>query len=501
MQPAGTGMTAVDTAIIVAYLGVVLLLGAYFFGKQKSLSDYFLARRNIPWWAAAFSAIATITSAVSFLGAPGQAFSSDLRFLQYRLGSPLAFFLVGWIMIPFFYRLRLFSIYEYLEQRFDLKTRLVASGQFILLKTLFLGIAIYAPSLIFERMTGLPLFWTVVLTGLFVTFYTTFGGIKAVIWTDTLQLGIVFGGLYAAGAVIAERTGGVATVLRFASEHGKLRFLDFSTSFTDEFTVLGGVLGGTFILLSQYGVNQAELQKLLTTSSIGQSRGALAVSMVVTALVGLTYFLVGAGLYVFYTQDPSRGAAGLTPDRIFPKFIVEELPVGLRGLLLAAVSAAAMSTISSILNSLTTVITTDFAGRLGSRQPGVGMARRITFGLGVLCTFAALYAERFGNMLVTATKLQNTLGGSLTGAFLLGMTVKRANAHGAFSGLVLGTGGALLLAFLSDVSWVWHGLVAAVIAYGGGYFLSLQRPAPGDGVRQRLVWRPGHVHQTTVVTQ
>lgn len=487
-------MTTLDITIVVCYLAAVLLLGAFFFGKQKSLSDYFLGHRNIPWWAAAFSGIATITSAVSFLGAPGQAFSGDLRFLQYRLGTPLAFFIIGWIMIPFFYSLGVYSIYEYLEQRFDLKTRLLASGQFFILKSLFLGIAIYAPSLIFERMTGLPLVWTILLTGVFVTFYTTFGGIKAVIWTDTLQLGIVFAGLYAVASVIAGRVGGVSAVLRIAEANNKLRFFDFSTDFTSEFTVLGGLFGGTFILLSQYGVNQAELQKVLTTSSVAQSRGALASSMVVTSLVGLTYFLIGAGLFVFYTQDSSRSVAGLNADRIFPKFIVEELPTGLRGLLLAAVAAAAMSAVSSILNSLTTVITTDFVGRLGSRKPSVLTARWITFGLGLLCTIAALYADRFGNMLITATKLQNTLGGSLTGVFLLGMTSKRANARGAFPGLVLGTICALLLSTFSNVSWLWHGLVAAVIAFAAGYLLSLLSPAPSLTIQKQLVWRPGHLN-------
>jgi solute:Na+ symporter, SSS family len=484
-------MTGLDTAIVVAYLAAVLLLGACFFGRQKSLSDYFMGHRNIPWWAAAFSGIATITSAVSFLGAPGQAFSGDLRFLQYRFGTPFAFLIIGWIMIPFFYRLGVFSIYEYLEKRFDLKTRLVASGQFFVLKALFLGIAIYAPSLIFERMTGFPLAWTILLTGLFVTLYTTFGGIKAVIWTDTLQLGIVFGGLYAVGQAIAHRAGGAASVLRIAEASGKLRFFDFSTDLNTEFTVLGGLFGGTFILLSQYGVNQAELQKMLTTSSVRQSRGALASSMVVTSLVGLTYFLIGAGLFVFYSQPGARSVAGVTPDRIFPKFIIEELPAGLRGLLLAAVAAAAMSAVSSILNSLTTVITSDFVGRLGSRKPGVTAARWITFGLGLLCTVAALYADRFGNMLITATRLQNTMGGSLTGVFLLGMTSRRANGPGAFAGLIAGTVCALLLANYSRVSWVWHGLAGAVIAYVGGYLMSLAAAAPAQTVQQQLVWRPG----------
>jgi solute:Na+ symporter, SSS family len=483
-------MTTLDYSILVLYIAAVMCVGAFFFGKQKSLTEYFLGHRNIPWWAAACSGIATVMSAVSFLGAPGQAFKSDLRFLQYRLGTPFALFIIGWIMIPFFYRLRLFSIYEYLEKRFDLRTRLLASAQFLLLKALFLGIAIYAPSLIFVQMTGFPLVWIVVFTGLFITVYTTFGGVKAVIWTDTLQLAILFGGLFTAAAVVARRAGGVSAVWSLAEANHKLRFFDFSLDATSEFTVLGGILGGTFVLLAQYGVNQAELQKVLTTSSIPRCRLALFSSMVVSMFVGFLYFLIGAALWVFYSQNPLKGAAGLNPDRIFPKFIIEELPAGIKGLLMAAVASAAMSAVSSILNSLTTVATSDLYGRLSGRKPGVGTARWITVGIGVACTCAALYVDRLGNMLVAATRLQNVFGGSLTGVFLFGMTCKRANKTGAFYGVLAGTSGVLLVSAMTNISWLWHGLIAAGLAYGSGYALSLTSAAPDAEVQERLVWRP-----------
>ena len=150
-------MTPLDITILAAYFLGVVCLGSVFYRGQKSLADFFLAERNIPWWAAAFSGIATILRAISFLGAPGQAFKSDLRFLQYRLGTPIALLLIGWVMIPFFYRLRVFSIYEYLEQRFDLRTRLLGGVQFFILKTLYLAISIYAPALLFVQMSGLPL--------------------------------------------------------------------------------------------------------------------------------------------------------------------------------------------------------------------------------------------------------------------------------------------------------------------------------------------------------
>lgn len=482
-------MTPLDYGIVAAYVCAVTIVGSLCFRGQKSLSDFFLGRRNIPWWAAAFSGIATVLSAVSFLGAPGQAFKSDLRFLQYRLATPVAVFVIGWIMIPFFYRLRVFSIYEYLELRFDLKTRLIAGAQFFVLKALFLGIAIYAPALLFVQMTGWPLVWVVLAIGLFTTLYTTMGGIKAVIWTDTLQLAILFGGLAVAAAVVLERTGGVSVVRDAALSHGKLRFFDFSLDFHDEFTVWGGILGGIFVLLSQYGVNQAELQKMLTTASVNRSRVALISSMTVASLVGLAYFLIGAGLFVFYAQHPEKHAAAMNPDRVFPRFIIEELPAGVRGLIMAAVSAAAMSAISSILNALTTVVTSDFYSRLSGRKAGVATARWLTLALGAVCTLSALYADRMGTLLVAATRLQNFFGGSLTGAFLLGMTLKRANGAGAFWGVVIGTVGVIALAACTSVSWMWHGVFAAALAYGSGWLISRLTSEP-RAETSGLVWDP-----------
>jgi SSS family solute:Na+ symporter len=482
-------MSTLDYAILAAYLCAVILVGSLCFRGQKSLSDFFLGQRNIPWWAAAFSGIATVLSAVSFLGAPGQAFKSDLRFLQYRLATPVAIFVIGWIMIPFFYRLRVYSIYEYLEARFDLKTRLVASTQFFVLKVLFLGIAIYAPSLLFVEMTGLPLAWVVIGIGLFTTLYTTIGGVKAVIWTDTLQLLILFGGLAVSAWVILERTGGAAAVRAVAESQHKLRLFDFSLDPRIEFTFWGGLIGGIFVLLSQYGVNQAELQKMLTTSSVERSRIALISSMTVASLVGLVYFLIGAGLFVFYSQHPEKHALGMNPDRVFPRFIIEELPPGIKGILMAAVAAAAMSAISSVLNAITTVLTSDFYNRLSGRQASVSTARWLTLAVGIGCTAAALYVDRLGNLLVAATRLQNFFGGSLTGAFLLGMTLRRANGMGAFWGVVIGTCGVIVLAASTSISWMWHGLFAAALAYGSGWALSRLGPPP-EAKTATLVWSP-----------
>ncbi|MFN9457685.1 MAG: sodium:solute symporter family transporter [Acidobacteriota bacterium] len=466
-------MHAIDSAIVVAYLLGVFALGSLFFRGQRSLADYFLGQRQMPWWAAAFSGIATILGAISFLGAPGQAFHSDLRFHQNRLGPPLADVLDGRVILPCDYRLQVFSIYEYLESRFDLRTRLWGGGQFFLLKFFYLSIGLYAPSLLFVEMTGLPLWLIVIGTGCFITLYTTLGGIKAVIWTDTLQLLILLAGLTSTGYLIALSTGGLGQVWNAAAAAGKLRLWDLSVDWETEYTILNGILGGALVLLSQYGVNQAELQKMMTTDTVQRARLALICTMTIAALVGAVYFLIGAGLWVFYHDHPEKSLANVPTDRIFAKFILEELPPGFRGLLLAAVASAAMSAASSVLNSLATVASSDFLGRLSSTSMNVTRARYLTAAIGLSATLLALGVHHFGNILVLSTKLQNFFGGSLTGAFLLGMTSTRATAAGAFWGMILGTASIIALAKLAHVSWLWHGLFAAAIAYGGGYAISL----------------------------
>ena len=293
------GMTGLDYGVIAAYLFLIVAIGSRFSSRQTSLKEFFLGSRNIPWWAAAFSGIATIVSAAAYLGAPGQAFQSDLTFLQYRLATPLAVAIICLLLIPFFYRLDLFTAYEYLERRFDLKTRLLASILFVLLKCFYLGIVFYAPALMAAEMSGLPVWGIVLGTGLLTTAYTLMGGIRAVIWTDTLQLFVLLGGLavsiYALGAKL---DGGIWQVLTRASAAGKLRFFDFSTSFETEFTIWGGLIGGTFFMVSQYGVDQAEIQRFLTTSSVRKSQMAVLSSMLAATVVGLLLFLVGSALFV-----------------------------------------------------------------------------------------------------------------------------------------------------------------------------------------------------------
>lgn len=465
-------MTLLDYGVVALYILIIFSMGTFFFRRQKSLKEYLLADRSIPWWAAGFSGIAI--SANSLLGGPGQAFKSDLSFLQYRLALPIAITINCLIIIPTFYRLELYSVYEYLERRFDLKTRLFASTLFVLLKCVYLGIVIYAPALVVAQMTGISLPIIILTIGFIATVYTTLGGIRGVVWTDVLQMCVLIGGVAAASYIVLSRIdGGIADVYRVASAEGKLNYFNFSTSFTEEFTIWGGIIGGTFIMLTQNGVDQSEVQRFLTTSSLKKSQLAVASSMLMGALFGLVFFFLGAALYVFYLQAPEKNGFAINPDGIFPKFIVEELPAGITGLVIAGVFSAAMSAISAVLNSLSTVTLSDFYTRLTHRPTSTRQARYVTIGFGIFCTLLALYVNRLGTILVASTKLTTFFGGTLAGIFLLGMLVKRATGTGAFLGALTGFVGVLLLARFTPISYMWYGAFSAGVAFLSGSLYSL----------------------------
>lgn len=472
-------MRLLDYTVVGLYILTIFLMGSYFFRKQKSLKDYLLADRSIPWWAAGFSGIAI--SANSLLGGPGQAFKADLGFLQYRLALPIAIAVNCLILIPTFYRLELYSVYEYLERRFDLKTRLFASTLFVLLKCVYLGIVIYAPALVVAQMTGWNLLAIIAIIGFGATVYTTLGGIKGVVWTDVLQMCILLGGVFAAIYIVLSRVdGGFANIISTASTTGKLNYFNFSTDLTTEFTVWNGIIGGAFIMLTQNGVDQSEVQRFLTTSSLRKSQLAVASSMLMGALFGLLFFFLGAALFVFYSQSPEKGGLNTPPDQIFPKFIVEELPAGITGLVIAGVFSAAMSAISAVLNSLSTVTLSDFYGRLSGREASTRLARLATVGFGIGCTILALFVNNLGTILVASTRITTFFGGTLAGIFLLGILNKRANSTGAFFGALTGFAGVILLSYLTDVSYMWYGFFSATLAFLSGSIYSLFFAAPSE---------------------
>jgi solute:Na+ symporter, SSS family len=478
-----------DFIIIGLYFVGTFAIGLYFSGKQQSLKDFFLGGRNVPWWGAAASGIATIVSGVSFLGGPGLAFTSNYHWHQARLAIPLGLLILCGLLLPKLHRLGSPSIYDFLERRFDSATRLAAACIFVLLKVTFLGVVIYAPSLVLGNIFHVPTSVIVVLTGLAATVYTQMGGIKAVIWTDAFQLVVLVGGIVAAILLVALRLeGGLGEVWSTASAAGRLDYFNFSTSLTETYTFWNCLVGGTFIFVSMYGTDQAEIQRFLTTKSPRHANYALIASALGQALVGLTLFFVGTSLFAFYTVYTDRNALGVPGNSIFPKFIVEELPVGLTGLVLAGLLAACMSTISSLLNSLATVMVTDIQPRWRRMVHGesdasaLSGARRWTLAFGLLTTTIALFGDRFGNLLDATNRFTNLFGGSLVGIFLLGLTIKGAGGRGGVWGLAAGFSTALFLQLATNFSFMWFGAASATVAFVVGLLTGRPRPPTPDNL-------------------
>ncbi len=464
-------MHQIDYIILIAYFVGVVVLAGFFSKSQRSLKDYLMGGGTIPWWAAAFAGIATVTSAISYIGAVGLGYSTDFSFLQYRLAIPIAIFVICVIILPFFFRLKLYSIYEYLEKRFNLTIRLVGSGLFILFKSCYLAIGIYAPAIILSTLTGMDITWIVLITGLVTTAYTMAGGMKAVIWTDVPQLLIMLGGIFVIiGVAVAGIDGGFGTVFGVAGEHGKFRYFNASTDPTDTYTIWSGIIGGTFLMVSQFGTDQAEMQRFLTVDSLRKANYAFIASLLVATLIGFLIFFEGAVLFAFYHQ---RGATDIPTNQVFIRFVIDELPIGFRGFLIAALFAAAMSTISSVLNSLTTVTLSDFYNRFREKEASVKLARGVTLAIGIFSTLLACMGGLLGNLLEAATSIINFFGGALVGVFLLGMLSKRVGPKGALVGFLVGFATVIFVASFTEVSFMWYSAIGGLTTLLVGNVVSM----------------------------
>lgn len=459
-------MTPIDIIIIVVYFLLIMGIGIFAGGGQKSLRDYFLGGRSVPWWAAMASGVATIVSAVSYLGAPGVAYAGDFTLHQYRLGLPFVALILCGVMIPRFYKQQHFSIYQYLEERFDLRTRLFCSAVFVILKTCYLAVVIFAPALIMQKMFGVPVLAVVCLVGLTTTLYTMIGGIKAVIWTDTIQLILLVGGLVVLFLVaLGKIDGGLGAVLAVGEQHDKFRFFNPSWSLEERYTVLGGVVGGTIYMLTQYGTDQSELQRFLTTRTLREANISVLGTLLLTFAFGLFTFFIGTTIFVYYTQHPPADGLIASSNDVMPAFILNELPPGLRGLLVAGVLSAAMSTISAVINSVTTVTVADFYNRFSAQQSSMRRARVISVVIGVLGTTMAAFAGKMGNILELTIQLSTLFGAPLIGVFLLGMLVPRVKSGGAFYGLLMGFLASLVLTWTTKWSFLWVGAFAAAMPF------------------------------------
>lgn len=475
-----------DYAVFGGYMALSMVLGLMAGGKQKDLKSYLLAGHQMHWAMIAISVLAALFSGVSFLGAPAETYNHNLIYLWAILAYFVATPITTLIVLPFFFRLDFYTAYEYLEHRFNLRLRRLSSAIFIFRVTLWLALAQYAPSLVIAEMMGIPLWAAIAITGGCTIVYTVAGGMKAVIFTDVMQFVVLIGGIIAVLCIaMGKIPGGLAGAWQGADAGGKLVFLDLSLSTSARMTVWGAFFGGIFINLIQLVTDQVSVQRYLTAKSLKESQKALWFKLWLTLPLVSLFYITGVVLYAFYQAYPEAAATLKSPDRLLPHFVIHQVAAPMPGLLVAAILAATMSTVSAGINSLTTATLIDFLYTRRGEAAGeteeaarVRTARLWTLIYGVIAAALALVVERLGSLVEASNKIGGFLGGPLLGIFFLGMLSRRANAQGTLIGAVAGFLAVLYVGFYTDVSFMWYAFAGCIATYIAGEIASRFFPEP-----------------------
>jgi len=464
---------ALDLGILLAYLAGVVALGAWVGRGARDAADYMLGGRALPWWLILCSIVATETSTVTFLSIPGFAYERDLTWLQIPLGFVIGRFAVIWLLLPRYFEGRTFTAYQLLKRRFGGAAERTASALFIVTRSLADGLRLFLTALVLQEVTGIGLPWAVAAIGVTTIAYTFAGGMRAVIWTDFVQLGVYLAGGIAAFAVILDRLpGGWGRLVAMGEAAGKLRVFDLGFDLTEPYGLWAGLVGGAFLTLGSHGVDQMMVQRYLAARSLGDARRALGWSgPVVLAQFGF-FLLLGVGLWCVYQLVPPE-VAFERADRVFARFILDEMPVGLLGLLLGAVFAAAMSTLSSSLNSCATSAVEDLVLPLARSEVPAARQLRLTRLLTVFFGLVQIAVGIAGRWL-TAPVVGAVLGiaafttGILLGVFFLGLFTRRVGQRAALAGLAAGLAAMTWVYFATPLAWPWFALAGSAVTFAAG---------------------------------
>jgi len=580
-----------DWAIVAAYLIYIVYDGLRLTKKSHEVEGYFLANRSLPWWAVGLSVMATQLSAITLVGTTGQAYADGMRFIQFYFGLPFAMVILCMTAVPFFYRAKVYTAYEYLERRFDAKTRALTSFFFLVSRGLACGVIVAAPSVILSIVFGWNEWVTVLVMGLSTTLYTMFGGVQAVTWTDVKQMVVVFVGLFVILVVIiGQFPAGVSIgeAVSLAGVAGRMKTVDTSFNLNETYTLWSGLIGGMFLALSYFGCDQSQVQRFLTARSVSEGRTSLLMSAFVKIPMQFLILFIGVMVFVFYqfVQPPlvfkaddrakversaeykklqeeyaqafdkrQRSAmtfSGLSGERsgekdallqkavegfvngapppsaviksvvgdaegakknyiaanqemndirkrtgeliknvtgkpfndvnyVFPTFVTTYAPAGVIGLIIAAIFAAAMSSISAELAALSTATVIDFYRRhFRTEAPDAHylmVSKLATCVWGVFACVVALYAGRLGSLIEVVNKFGSYFYGSLLGVFVLAIGTRRATGNGAFFGMLAGIVSVALVGNYSKISFLWYNVIGCVVVVVVGMLLSLIDPA------------------------
>lgn len=479
-------LAGLDLAILAAYLVGVVAFGVYMGRGASSAAHYMVGDRDVSWGVILFSIIATETSTVTFLSIPGFAFSRDLTWLQIPIGFLIGRGVVALLLLPHYFRGELFTSYEVLARRFGGATQQLASGLFILTRTLADGLRLFLTAIVVQEMTGFSLTASVIATGATTLVYTYFGGMRAVLWTDLVQFVIYIGGALIAFYVLLDRLpGGLSEMLAVGGAAGKLRVFDFGSSLAEPYTLWAGIFGGIFVSLGSHGVDQLMVQRYLCAKNLGDAKKALVASGVLVALQFTLFLLIGVALYAFYQRFPPAQAFD-RPDRVFAHFILHEMPPGVVGILLGAIFAAAMSTLSSSLNSCATTFTRDLYRPLAGVEldpvKELRLTRWLTAIFGILQIGVGIAGQMLASSVVGAVLgIAAFTTGIVLGIFFLGIFLERTSQKAALVAFAIGLAAMTAIFFATPLAWPWYALVGSAITFVVGGLASQLWPAPPAG--------------------
>ncbi len=576
-----------DWAIVAAYLIYIVYDGLRLTKKSNEIEGYFLASRSLPWWAVGLSVMATQLSAITLVGTTGQAYADGMRFVQFYFGLPFAMVILCVTAVPFFYRAKVFTAYEYLERRFDSKTRSLTSFFFLVSRGLSCGVIVAAPSVVLSLVLGWNELTTILVMGLTTTIYTMFGGVQAVAWTDVKQMVIIFIGLgIILFVIIGQFPAGVSVgeAMDLAGAVGRMKAVDTSFNLNETYTLWSGLIGGLFLMLSYFGCDQSQVQRFLTAKSVSEGRTSLLMSAFIKIPMQLLILFIGVMVFVFYqfVQPPMifkaddrakveqiaeykdlekdyavayekrrrsallfsslngertaekdallqeavvgfvkgdsiptdalrnlgldgekakenyaaanqemnsirkragdlvksvTGKAFNDTNYVFPSFVTKYAPAGVIGLIIAAIFAAAMSSISAELASLSTATVIDFYRRHFKKEAPdahyLFVSKIATGCWGIFACIVAVYAGRLGSLIEVVNKFGSYFYGSILGVFVLAIATKRATGNGAFFGLLAGMATVAVVGNTTKISFLWYNVVGCVAVVIVGMLISL----------------------------
>ncbi|GAB2797302.1 hypothetical protein GCM10027275_48430 [Rhabdobacter roseus] len=564
-------MSYLDWIVLALTLTFIVGYGIYRSRENSNIESYLLANQSLPWYHITLSLMATQASAITFLSAPGQAYTDGMRFVQFYFGLPLAMVVLCITFVPKFHNLKVFTAYEFLEGRFDLRTRGLTAGLFLLQRGLSTGLSIYAPSIILSAILGWDILWTNIISGGLVMLYTVTGGARAVSHTHLQQMGIVTLGMVFAGVMVVKLLPSDVSftdALHVAGKMGKTNLIDFSFDLSNRYNVWSGLIGGFFLQLSYFGTDQSQVGRYLTGSSIGQSRLGLAMNGLLKIPMQFLILLVGVLVFAFYqfTTPPlffnqvqadkvkstpyaaeyqaleerhARIQAGkrahvmaLTKaldqndelvineqrehlgkvekevqavrqearqvlsksggqdvndvNYIFLRFVIDYLPAGLVGLLIAVILLASMGSVAAAYNSLASTSIVDVYKRMvrtdGSPAHYVKASRWATFGWGIFCIFVAQYASRLGSMIEAVNVLGSLFYGVILGIFLVAFYFKKIGSRAVFWGAVIGEFFVVVSYWQELTAFLWLNLIGCVLVIGFAGIIEWIWPQPSPKV-------------------